>query len=290
MSGSSTAHSFSSSLGDVSPRFVTWDAQEGELVVSGSFLHSHVQQGGPNFITAPEFYDQALQGRCIRIRDEVQVVHRQEGDRAYVEGAWQRVPEPGDPFEVSWTFEDLLGAEGGVTVDDTGQTFVLSGHLLVHGFLSDTQGSFLHFQDCRFHVRTGGTLFLGSILWLDSFPVSPRITSVRMSGPESAYGRDAYRSSDRCPVGGGGFLYASGAVFRLEADTRSDFDFFESSRVNLFNTTVVGTEEAYHHLNSSAMQLVNVSFLNATAAELQYTPLRMEKFYKIGRASCRERV
>lgn len=288
MSGSSTAHSFSSSLGDVSPRFVTWDAQEGELVVSGSFLHSHVQQGGPNFITAPEFYDQALQGRCIRIRDEVQVVHRQEGDRAYVEGAWQRVPEPGDPFEVSWTFEDLLGAEGGVTVDDTGQTFVLSGHLLVHGFLSDTQGSFLHFQDCRFHVRTGGTLFLGSILWLDSFPVSPRITSVRMSGPESAYGRDAYRSSDRCPVGGGGFLYASGAVFRLEADTRSDFDFFESSRVNLFNTTVVGTEEAYHHLNSSAMQLVNVSFLNATAAELQYTPLRMEKFYtfnmKIGLA------
>lgn len=176
-------------------------------------------------------------------------------------------------FEISFNLNDLTSG-----VDHSASNMcVFTQDLQVEGYLYANVPTIV-FDNCVFRVHQDGYFQIGYyIIQHNGVPLSLEASVIYING---SYGRDAYKFEDRAVAGPGGTLVVAGACIKLEGN-RSDFDFHKDSTVYLYNSTITGTQNSYHHLNSDDMYFFDVTYKDVTSVEFQGTAKQIQFFNTI---------
>jgi hypothetical protein len=124
----------------------------------------------------------------------------------------------------------------------------------------------------KFYVRETGHLQFGCI----EHDVTFYGCNITMDDT-SIYPKDSYKTVLTAPADQFGYLSINGTRIQLSTSARSDFDFHEDSKVDMYNVSIISSRASYHHLNTDNLMLVNVIYENATV-EFMKRPTQMVNF------------
>ena len=247
----------------------------GSVIVTGNYKSTQISYIDKNTISSNDFNDND-NGRAIFINGAYNTITDINSNTASL---LNDVPESVQDsyIDIAYTFSDF--PDDAVIIEPQSTGYVVKKNLYVDGFFHYKSGKVI-FQNCKFFVRDGGVLFFGDYkLNSEQEPIAISTTSIDLSGNSAAsYGRDNYKYTDRSPVQDGGTLIMSGVSIRLLSTSRCDFDFRLNSIVYLYNTTIYGTSDAYHHFNSTSMTIINVNMVSAYSVEMLQRPLLIKNF------------
>jgi hypothetical protein len=218
--------------------------------------------------------------RLIRIGSETRLVIDHVGEKIYIDYPFNEPVGSGDDYDISFSYQDLtVGTDLIEIVPD--KVFQIEKDLIVNNsgffYIYDIT---LFFKNCIFQVADGGHLQMGTIVWDQKTPISGHGVNIKFFDGAS-YGRDAWRYVGKSVADATGTLVLSGVDVNFTDSIRSDFDFYRTSSVYLYNTNISGSIGSYHHLNSANMHLYNVKYTDATSVEFQYKPVNIYGFQTV---------